>query len=98
MLAWMLGKRGVPVAGYPVPPGFDETTALAFTRESAPASWVATMRLLQDEIADREQLVANMATAKEPGYLAHAAGGLEALLAVYNALEEKRRQAVEERM
>lgn len=88
----------IPMDVYPVPPDFDETMALAFTRESAPPAWIAVMRLIQDEIADREALVVNMATARDHGYLAHSAGGLEALIAVYNQLEQKRAEAMTERL
>lgn len=90
--------RGVPTPIYPTPPDYDETLALSFTRDSAPAPWIAVMRMIQDEIADREALATNMATARDHGYLAHAAGGLEALTSLYNNLESKRAQAMSENL
>jgi uncharacterized membrane protein YebE (DUF533 family) len=48
---------------------------------------------LQDRIADASTLVATMATAKEPGYLAHAAGQLNALQELWDTLEQRRTEA-----
>ena len=90
--------RAIPTPIYPTPPDFDESLALSFTRDGAPPAWIAVMKLIQDEIADRESLTTNMATARDHGYLAHAAGGLEALTSLYNNLEAKRAQAMSENL
>jgi uncharacterized membrane protein YebE (DUF533 family) len=50
---------------------------------------------LQDRIADASTLVATMATAKEPGYLSHAAGQLNALQELWDALESRRAAAMQ---
>lgn len=83
---------------YPAPLDFNPAAALAFTRESAPPSYVAVMLEIQDRIADATALVANMATSKEHGYLARCAGELGALVELYEALEAKRTEAVTERL
>ena len=73
--------RRAPLDLYPLPADFDPSEALAFTRESAPPVWLAVMSALQDRIADATNLASAMATAKEPGYQAHAAGQLAESLA-----------------
>jgi hypothetical protein len=50
------------------------------------------MLTLQDRIADAVLLVSAMATAKEPGFLAHAAGQLNALQELWDDLEAKERR------
>jgi len=90
--------KPVPMDVYPSPPDFNPAAALAFTRESAPPSYVAVMLEIQDRIADATALVANMATSKEHGYLARCAGELGALVELYDALEAKRTEAVTERL
>ena len=72
---------------------FDTTAALAFPREQAPAAWLAVMLALQDRIADAVLLVSAMATSKESGFLAHAAGQLNALQELWDDLEAKRTEA-----
>ena len=72
---------------------FDTSAALAFPREQAPAAWLAVMLALQDRIADAVLLVSAMATAKESGFLAHAAGQLNALQELWDDLEAKRTEA-----
>ena len=78
---------------YKKPEDFDTSAALAFPRESAPAAWLAVMLNLQDRIADATLLVSNMATAKDSGFLAHAAGQLNALQELWDDLEAKREEA-----
>ena len=78
---------------YKKPEDFDMTAALAFPRESAPSAWLAVMLNLQDRIADATLLVSNMATAKDPGLLAHAAGQLNSLQELWDDLESKREEA-----
>lgn len=95
---WRRRRRAVPVEGYCRPDGFDAVGAVAFTRENAPDVWRAVMLELQDRIADATDLAAAMATAKEPGYAAHAAGQLLALIEVYESLESRRKAAMEERL
>jgi hypothetical protein len=48
---------------------------------------------LQDRIADASMLVSNMATSKEHGLLAHAAGQLNALQELWDDLEVKRAES-----
>ena len=72
---------------------FDTTAALAFPREQAPAAWLAVMLALQDRIADAVLLVSAMATSKEPGFVAHAAGQLNALQELWDDLEQRRAEA-----
>ena len=83
---------------YPTPPEFNAEAALAFTRESAPSAWVAVMLEIQDRIADATEIVSNMETSKEHGYSAYAAGQLGAYVELYRTLEEKRNEAVAERL
>jgi hypothetical protein len=78
---------------YTKPEDFDTSGALAFAREQAPAGVLAIMLTLQDRIADAVLLVSNMATAKDPGFLAHAAGQLNALQELWDDLEAKRAEA-----
>jgi hypothetical protein len=63
------------------------------SREQAPAAWLAVMLALQDRIADAVLLVSAMATSKEPGFVAHAAGQLNALQELWDDLEAKRAEA-----
>jgi hypothetical protein len=72
----------------------DPKSALAFSREQAPPAYLAVMVELQDRIADTSLLVSTMATAKEPGYLAHASGQLSALLELWDALEQRRAESI----
>jgi hypothetical protein len=78
---------------YTKPEDFDMAGALAFAREQAPAAYLAVMLTLQDRIADAVLLVSNMATAKDPGFLAHAAGQLNALQELWDDLEQRRAEA-----
>lgn len=78
---------------YKKPEDFDTSAALAFPRESAPAAWLAVMLNLQDRIADATLLVSNMATSKEHGLVAHAAGQLNALQELWDDLEQRRAEA-----
>jgi hypothetical protein len=78
---------------YTQPEDFDTSGALAFARDQAPAGVLAIMLTLQDRIADAVLLVSNMATAKDPGFLAHAAGQLNALQELWDDLEAKRAEA-----
>jgi hypothetical protein len=78
---------------YAKPEDFDTSGALAFSRDQAPAGVLAILLTLQDRIADAVLLVSNMATAKDPGFLAHAAGQLNALQELWDDLEAKRAEA-----
>jgi hypothetical protein len=90
--------RRPPLDLYSLPADFDPGEALAFTRESPPPVWIAVMLALQDRIADATALASAMATAKEPGYQAHAAGQLCALVELYDDLEAKRVEAMAEHL
>ena len=85
--------RAIPLDLYKVSEDFDPNAALAFSREQAPPSYLAVMITLQDRIADAVLLVSAMATAKESGFLAHAAGQLNALQELWDDLEAKRAEA-----
>ena len=78
---------------YKKPEDFDMNGALAFSRDQAPAAALAIMLALQDRIADASLLVSNMATSKEHGLLAHAAGQLNALQELWDDLEQRRAEA-----
>jgi hypothetical protein len=78
---------------YKKPEDFDTSAALAFSREQAPAGVLAIMLAIQDRIADASLLVSNMATAKDPGFLAHAAGQLNALQELWDDIEQRRAEA-----
>jgi hypothetical protein len=56
------------------------------------------MSAIQDRLADATNLASAMATAKEPGYQAHAAGQLCALVELYDDLEAKRVEAMSEHL
>jgi hypothetical protein len=85
--------KAIPLDLYKVGEDFDPDAALAFSREQAPPSYLAVMLTLQDRIADAVLLASAMATAKEPGFLAHAAGQLNALQELWDDLEAKRAEA-----
>ena len=78
---------------YKKPENFDTSAALAFSRDQAPPAFAAVMLNLQDRIADASILVSNMATAKDPGLLAHAAGQLNALQELWDDIEAKRAES-----
>jgi len=86
--------KTIPADLYTIGEDFDPESALAFSREQAPPAYLAVMLDLQDRIADASTLVATMATAKEPGYLSHAAGQLNALQELWDALEQRRAAAM----
>jgi hypothetical protein len=85
--------KAIPLDLYKVGEDFDPNAALAFSREQAPPSYLAVMLTLQDRIADAVLLASAMATAKELGFLAHAAGQLNALQELWDDLEAKRAEA-----
>jgi hypothetical protein len=85
--------KAVPLDLYKVSEDFDPNAALAFSRDQAPAGVLAIMLTLQDRIADASLLVSSMATAKEPGFLAHAAGQLNALQELWDDIEQRRAEA-----
>jgi hypothetical protein len=85
--------KAIPLDLYKVGEDFDPDAALAFSREQAPPSYLAVMLTLQDRIADGVLLASAMATAKEPGFLAHAAGQFNALQELWDDLEAKRAEA-----
>ena len=85
--------KAIPLDLYIVGEDFDPAAALAFSREQAPPSYLAIMVTLQDRIADAVLLASAMATAKESGFLAHAAGQLNALQELWDDLEAKRAEA-----
>lgn len=86
-------RKHVPMDMYTKPANFDMNSAMAFQRESAHSSFVAVMLNLQDRIADASMLVGNMATAKDPGLLSHAAGQLSALMELWDDIEARRIEA-----
>lgn len=85
--------KTIPLDRYTVGEDFDPKAALAFSREQAHPSYLAVMLNIQDRIADAILLVSTMATAKDPGFLAHAAGQLNALQELWDDLEAKRAEA-----
>ena len=85
--------KSIPLDLYRVGEDFDPKAALAFSREQAPAAYLAVMLALQDRIADAVLLASSMATAKDQGFLAHAAGQLNALQELWDDLEAKRVEA-----
>ena len=85
--------KAIPLDLHKVGEDFDPNAALAFSREQAPPSYLAVMVTLQDRIADGVLLASAMATAKELGFLAHAAGQLNALQELWDDLEAKRAEA-----
>lgn len=85
--------KTIPLDLYRVGEDFDTKAALAFTREQAPSAYLAVMLNLQDRIADAVLLASSMATAKDQGFLAHAAGQLNALQELWDDLEAKRAEA-----
>ena len=91
-MKWTKTKH-VPIDMYKVGEDFDTKSALAFSREQAPPAYLAVMLNLQDRIADAALLVSNMATAKDPGFVTHAAGQLNALQELWDDLEQKRAEA-----
>ena len=82
--------KTIPADRYQVTDNYNPKGALAFSREQAPPAFLAVMTEIQDRIADTSLLVSTMATAKEPGWLAHASGQLNALLELWDALEQRR--------
>jgi hypothetical protein len=86
--------KPIPVDRYQTTDNYNPKGALAFSREQAPPAFLAVMTEIQDRIADTSLLVSTMATAKEPGYLAHAAGQLSALTELWDALEQRRAESV----
>jgi hypothetical protein len=86
--------KTIPTDRYQVTDNYDPKGALSFTREQAPPAFLAVMTELQDRIADTSLLVSTMATAKEPGWLAHASGQLNALLELWDTLEQRRAESV----
>jgi hypothetical protein len=85
--------KAIPADLYRPNDNYDPKGALSFTREQAPPAFLAVMTEIQDRIADTSLLVSTMATAKEPGWLAHASGQLNALLELWDALEQRRAEA-----
>ncbi len=85
--------KTIPTDRYNPGDNHDPKGALAFSRDQAPPAYLAVMLELQDRIADTSLLVSTMATAKEPGYLAHASGQLAALLEFWDSLEQRRAES-----
>jgi hypothetical protein len=85
--------KTIPLDIYTASEDFDKKAALSFTREQAPPAYLAVMLNLQDRIADASDLATNMATAKDHGFLAHAAGQLSALQELWSDLEAKRAES-----
>jgi hypothetical protein len=86
--------KTIPADRYQVTDNYNPKGALAFSREQAPPAFLAVMTEIQDRIADTSLLVSTMATAKEPGWLAHASGQLNALLELWDTLEQRRAESV----
>jgi hypothetical protein len=89
--------KTIPIDRYVVVEDFDRNGALAFSRDQAPPCWRAVMVAIQDRIADGVALASNMATAKDPGLLAHANGQLNALVELWDYLEATRAEAAKVR-
>ncbi len=85
--------KTIPIDRYAVSEDFDREGALAFSRDQTPPAALAILLKLQDRIADASALVSTMATAKEGGYLAHAAGQLNALQELWDDIETTRAEA-----
>ena len=92
LMNWTKTKH-VPLDMYKVGEDFDTKAALAFTREQAPPAFLAVIINLQARIADATDLATNMATAKDHGFIAHAAGQLNALQELWSDLEQLRAEA-----
>ena len=88
-----LFTKTIPLDRYVVSTDFDADGALGFSRETAPPAFLSVMLRLQDRISDASNLVSAMATAKELGYLAHAAGQLNALQELWDDIERTRAEA-----
>lgn len=86
--------KSIPADIYRGTDNYEPKGALAFSRDQAPPAFVAVMLELQDRIADTITLCSNMATSKEPGYIAHAAGQLCALQELWDALETRRAESL----
>lgn len=56
--------------------------------------WAAVMSVLEDHIADAQEITRAAQTATNPSLLAHQAGGLDALLGLREDLVGKRMEAV----
>ena len=89
--------KPIPVDRYRTTDNYNPKGALAFSREQATPAFLAVMLKLQDRIADASVLVSTMATAKESGYLAHAAGQLNALQELWDDIEATRAEAAKVR-
>jgi hypothetical protein len=89
--------KTIPIDRYTVSEDFDREGALAFSRDQTPPAALAILLKLQDRIADASALVSTMATAKELGYLAHAAGQLNALQELWDDIETTRAEAAKVR-
>ena len=89
--------KTIPIDRYNVGEDFDREGALGFSREQAAPAFLAIILKLQDRIADASALVSTMATAKESGYLAHAAGQLNALQELWDDIEATRAEAAKVR-
>jgi len=85
--------KAIPADLYRPNDNYEPKGALAFSRDQAPPAFIAVMTEIQDRIADTSLLVSTMATAKEPGWLAHASGQLNALLELWDTLEQRRAEA-----
>jgi hypothetical protein len=86
--------KAIPSDLYRPNDNYNTKGALAFSRDQAPPAFLAVMLELQDRLADAVTLTSTMATAKEPGYLAHAAGQLCALQELWDSLEQRRAESV----
>ena len=86
--------KTIPADLYRPNDNYEPKGALAFSRDQAPPAFLAVMLELQDRLADAVTLCSTMATSKEPGYLAHAAGQLCALQELWDSLEQRRSESV----
>jgi len=82
--------KAIPVPAVTTNDDFDIEAAYAWPKHDPPQAALAILINIQDRIADAQLLVSNMATAKEPGYLAHAAGQLSALQELWDDIEARR--------
>lgn len=85
--------KAIPVSAYSADEPFEANASYAWQKHAPPPEVLAIMLNVQDRIADAQLLVSNMATAKEPGYLAHAAGQLSALQELWDDIEARRVEA-----
>jgi len=91
----IFGKRRIVVRA--VEPMSEQGMADALAIVEGHPIWRAVMQMVQDRYDEAVLLVSNPAAAKDPGLLAHCAGGLQAIDELRAALIEAREAAMQRR-